>query len=65
MKLLLEKFKPKVLLLTETHITDEIGDHEINISGYELVRCISDSRHTGGVIAYVINTTAYSIRCNT
>lgn len=40
-------------MLTETHITEDILDKEIEITGYKHVRCNSNSRHTGGVIMYV------------
>lgn len=41
------------MILSETHITEDIMDCEINIKGYDLLRCNSHSRHTGGVIFYV------------
>ena len=42
-----------ILCLTETHITEEIGDNEVHINNYLTVRCDSHSRHTGGVMCYV------------
>lgn len=45
--------RPLVMCFTETHITDEINDHEIEIAGYKLLTCKSHSRHTGGVAIYV------------
>lgn len=41
------------VVLSETHITDDISDREINVKGYNIFRCNSHSRHTGGVIFYV------------
>lgn len=48
-----EEKKPKLLLLSETHVTDDIADAEISITDYDIVRCDSNSRHTGGVIMYI------------
>ncbi|KAK9710338.1 hypothetical protein QE152_g26053 [Popillia japonica] len=40
-------------MLSETHVTEGILDSEISIKGYNILRCNSYSRHTGGVIMYV------------
>lgn len=40
-------------MCSETRITSDILDSEIDIEGYISVRCNSHSRHTGGVVAYV------------
>ena len=45
--------KPHILCLSETHITNDILENEIQIDGYNAVRCDSNSRHTGGVILYI------------
>lgn len=42
-----------MVCLTETRITADIGNQELNINGYTIVRCDSDSRHTGGVLIYL------------
>lgn len=47
---------PSMLVLSETHLTDAIEDHEVKIENYTLVRCDSDSRSTGGVAIYVHNS---------
>lgn len=49
---LINESKPKVIILTETHITSEFLDAEININGYKVLRCDSNSRHTG-VLYYI------------
>lgn len=40
-------------MLSETHLTNEIDDSEMNIEHYTLFRTDSTSRHTGGVAIYV------------
>lgn len=52
--LMLER-KPMIVLLSETHVTSDISNSEIEISGYTLVCCNSHSRHTGGVAMYIKN----------
>jgi hypothetical protein len=43
---------PSILCLSETHLTSDILE-EMNIKEYQLLRCDSNSRHTGGVAMYV------------
>lgn len=50
------ELKPIVLCLSETRITEDILDCEIDIENYNIYRCNSLSRYTGGVIIYVVNT---------
>jgi len=52
-ELMYEK-KPHVLCLSETHVTNDILQNEIQIDNYNVVRCDSSSRHTGGVIIYIL-----------
>lgn len=42
-----------MLITVETHVTDEISDNEIQISGYNMIRCNSSNSRTGGVIVYI------------
>lgn len=42
-----------MVCISETHITEDISDSEIDISGYKASITYSESRHTGGVITYV------------
>lgn len=48
-------------MLSETHVTKEFNDYEISIDGYQLIRCDSSSRHTGGVAMYLRNGIEYSV----
>lgn len=42
-----------IVFCVETCVTDQINDSEIQMNGYNLIRCDSISRHTGGVVAYI------------
>lgn len=59
-KMYLYEKNPIAAILSETHITVDIEESEINVNGYRAMRCDSHSRHTGGVIIYVQN----SIKCD-
>lgn len=64
--------KPAILIAAETHLTDEF-DAEIQIPGFNVNRCNSHSRHTGGVAIYTndklkinnVNLTPFSLTCRT
>lgn len=45
--------KSDILFLTETHLTADVEDFELSIENYNIFRVDSDSRHTGGVMAYI------------
>lgn len=51
-KLINEK-KPKIMCLTETHITEDIGEFEIAIENYRVVRTNTENNRTGGVLTYI------------
>lgn len=53
LKYVLKKNRPSICIVTETHITSEIENSEIKVSGFRILRCDSTSNHTGGVIAFV------------
>jgi len=53
--LIMKKINPAIVALTESRLTEEIDDSEINMTGYNMIRCDSDSRFTGGVTMYVRN----------
>lgn len=61
LKLIIRKIKPLIVILSETHVTDDIQDSELMIRDYDLCRCDSESRHTGGVIIYVKNDLKHEI----
>jgi hypothetical protein len=53
-----------MLLLSETHVTNEIGQQEIEIPGYDVIRNDSSSRFTGGVVIYISNSLKWSLISN-
>lgn len=46
-------YKPDIIMITESCVTQEINQSEITIKGYGMLRCDSHSRHTGGVAMYI------------
>lgn len=44
---------PVLICLSETHLTEDIYDMEIELRGYKVYRVDSSSRHTGGALIYV------------
>lgn len=50
---IMDYYKPAIVVLTETRITEDIEDNEINIKGYKVRRYSAESRNTGGVVIYV------------
>ena len=44
---LINEQKPKIVCLTETRITEDVGHHEINIKNYQVVRTNTDNNKIG------------------
>lgn len=55
LEMVVASYKPKIVSLSETHLTEDIQSSELVIKGYKLECCFSTSRHTGGVSIYVKN----------
>lgn len=53
-----------MLLCTETRTTHEIRDNEISLVGYDIIRCDSHTRHTGGSLIFVKKTLKYIVVLN-
>lgn len=45
--------KPAIFTLSETRLTADIDDSEINMADYYIIRCDGETRNTGGVVFYV------------
>lgn len=58
---ILKRQKPRVLLLSETCLTKDIEDFEVECSGYVCIRCDSKSRHTGGVVMYIKSDIKFNV----
>jgi len=52
---------PAFLALSETRLTDEIEDNEVNIPGYNMIRCNAANRNTGGVVLFVREDIKYEL----
>lgn len=57
-------FNPVVVVLSETRCTADVEDSELQICGYYVVRCDSNSRYTGGVLVYIKHGAEYSLTGN-
>lgn len=60
-KIMARNKKPWIIFASETHLTEDVDDYEVNIKGYKLNRCDSHSTRTGGVAIYVKNKVKFSI----
>lgn len=50
--ILIKKFRPNILGFTETHVTQMVEDHELQIDGFVCVRGDSELNRTSGVTIY-------------
>lgn len=62
--MIIKNNEPLLLLCSETCVTKEINNSELYIVGYNIIRCDSHSRYTGGVIMYIKEDLKYSIKYN-
>lgn len=65
LKLMIEQTEPKVVILTETHLTQDHDFDQFEIPKYKLNVCLSRSSHTGGVVIYVDERLDYKMISNT
>lgn len=63
-EILVVKYKPILLLCSETRVTDEINRNEYSMQGYISIECLSENRHTGGVVMYIRKDTKYKVILN-
>lgn len=61
LEILVSKKNPKIVMLTETHLTVDVEASEYNIRNYNMLCCYSTSRHTGGVIMYIHESVKYHV----
>ncbi|CAG5110818.1 Protein of unknown function, partial [Cotesia congregata] len=60
----IERVRPDVVCLGETHINDDVQDHEIGINNYKLVRTNTINNRTGGVITYITKSIEFKLIMN-
>lgn len=59
MEWLVNQEKPLVVCVSETHVTDDFTQNEINMNGYNTINNLSSSTHTGGTAIYIKKGYAY------
>jgi len=60
-EVILHRIAPSFTEFTDTHVTQEVQDHELYISGYACVRGNSETSKTGGVFLYIKEKIKYII----
>lgn len=55
-------WRPKLIFLSETHVSGDIEPAELNVKGYQMVNCLTNNRRTGGVMALIREDMKYKIR---
>lgn len=63
-ELVINKMKPDILCLCETHINEEILDYEIDIKNYSMIRTNTKNNRTGGTMTYVKENIKYKVVLN-
>ncbi|XP_070154026.1 uncharacterized protein [Polyergus mexicanus] len=58
---IMKKVNPAFIALSETRLTAEIEDSEVNVPGYSIIRCDAENRNTGGVVLYIRDDVKYEI----
>ena len=61
LSLILNQTKASILAVSETHLDSSIGDSEVNVKGYTLVRRDRD-RNGGGVCLFIRDTISFNVR---
>jgi len=57
----IDKIRPCIAGFIETHVTQEVEDHELYISSYGCVRGDSESSSPGGVFLYIKEEIKYEV----
>lgn len=54
-------YNPNIILLSESRTTMDMVNSELQIQNYNIVRCDSSNRHTGGVLFYIKQCISFSV----
>lgn len=54
-------WRPRILFLSESHVSDDIEMVEMKINGYRVERCVTNNRRTGGVLAFIRDDVRYKL----
>lgn len=63
-RLAIQQHKPNIFVITETHLTDKHNVNLYDVLGYDMVNCLSNSSHTGGVTFYIKKSIKWSMNYN-
>lgn len=57
----IKESRPELVCVTETHITEEITEHEIAIVNYAVVKTYTENKRTGGILVYIRNDMKFDL----
>ena len=63
-EIVLHEYEPKVFVCTEAKVTQSIRDNEINFNGYKIIRNLSTTRCSGGVVVYIREKVMARVVCD-
>lgn len=61
----IEIAKPDIICLNETHVSDDVQDHEIKIDNYNIIRTNTCNNRTGGVISFIKKNIKFNVLLST
>lgn len=64
LQIIIKQRNPSIVFLSETRTIAPMYDSEFEIQNYKLIRCDSDSTHTGGVAIYIKKCVHFKIISN-
>lgn len=53
LEIVINDMRPDIVCITETHVTKDIEEHEIDIKNYNSINVYSGNKRTGGVTIYL------------
>lgn len=59
---LVNDWKPKMVFLSETHVSSDMEPVELNIDGYCLKQCVTNNRRTGEVLVLIRIDVKYKVK---
>lgn len=62
--ILIREMKPDILCVSETHVSEDVLDHEIAFTNYNTIRANTNNNRTGGTVTYILKNFKYSILLN-
>lgn len=59
---LINEWKPIIIFVSETHVSDDIENSELSVNGYKIEQCVTNNRRTGGVMALMRHDVKYKVK---